>query len=123
MSLTICEAIAREEGFGVPNGRATRDNNPGDINWGTFAKEHGATRLEIIPEGYKEFARFAYFPTVPIGFAAMKALLLRNYKGLTIQQMVNKYAPPTDGNNDVAYISAVCLWTGLTPDTIIDNYL
>jgi hypothetical protein len=121
--MTICEAIAREEGFGVPGGRATRNNNPGDINYGKFAIAHGATRLEIIPPGLSSTPRFAYFPTVEMGFAAMRDLLSAHYGGMTIEQMLNKYAPPADNNNTSSYIKNVCTWTGLTPDTIIDQYL
>ncbi len=119
--LTICQAFAREEGFGVPNGRATRNNNPGDIIWGAFAQSHGATRAEVV--GPHATPRFAFFPDPPTGFSAMKILLLKHYKGLTITQTLAKYAPSSDNNNTGSYIANVCKWTGLTPDTIIDDHL
>jgi hypothetical protein len=118
--MTICEAIAREEGFLVPNSRSARNNNPGDIEYGSFAKLHGATRIEVAPAHFP--ARFAYFPSVEVGYAAMKALLQMHYSGMTIEQMLNKYAPPVE-NATNTYINNVCTWTGLTPDTIIDKYL
>jgi hypothetical protein len=117
---TICQAIAREEGFNVPNSRANRNNNPGNLDYGAFAKEHGATRLETV--GPQHTARFAYFPDAITGFAAMKALLQLHYSGLSIQEMLDKYAPPVE-NQTNSYITNVCTWTGLTPATIIDNYL
>lgn len=118
--MTICEAIARQEGFGVLGGRATRNNNPGDIEFGTFAKAHGATAIETVPPG--KTARFAFFPDPATGYAAMKALLAQHYKGMTIAAMLNKYAPPVE-NNVNTYLGNVLKWTGLTASTVIDHYL
>ncbi len=119
---SICQAIAKEEGFGVPGGRATRNNNPGDISWGPFARTHGATSLETIPPGIDEPARFAVFPDPAAGFAAMKALLEMHYAGQTVEQMIYHYAPPNENDTD-GYIANVCKLTGLTPNTVIDQYL
>jgi len=122
--MNLLQAIAREEGFGIPNGRATRNNNPGDINWGAFAQAHGATRLEVIPDGYNEVARFAYFPDTATGFAAMKALFQTpSYKGLNVRQALCRYAPPADHNDTSAYEANVCAWVGCQPTTIIDVLL
>lgn len=118
--MTLAEAIAREEGFGVPNSRSTRNNNPGDLEYGAFAKQYGADRLET-PLFHKP-ARFAHFPSAVEGFAAMRALLKLHYSGLTIKQMLNKYAPPVENDTNL-YIYNVCKWTGLTEDTVIDQYL
>jgi hypothetical protein len=120
MSYTICQAIAREEGFNLVNSRSSRNNNPGDINYGAFAIDHGATRIETV--GLHQVARFAYFPNAALGFVAMKALLAEHYTGMTVLQMLNKYAPPVE-NQTNSYITNVCTWTGLTPSTIIDDYL
>lgn len=120
MDMTLCKAIAREEGFGVPNGRATRNNNPGDIEWGPFAEHNGADFIEKTPA--HELPRFAHFPTADIGFAAMKALLKMHYAGMTVEQMLNKYAPPIE-NATNSYIKNVCLWVGCQPTDIIDNLL
>jgi hypothetical protein len=120
MTDTICQAIAREEGFGVPNSRSNRNNNPGDIEYGHFAQINGATRIEIV--GVGQTPRFAYFPTPEIGFEAMKKLLASHYTGMTIAEMLDKYAPPVE-NQTNSYIANVCAWTGLTPGTVIDQYL
>ena len=120
MLVTICEAIARMEGFGVVGGRATRNNNPGDIEFGAFAHSFGALRIETISP--PRTPRFACFPTVEAGFAAMRALLKQHYAGLSIAEMIYKYAPPVE-NNTEEYIKNVCTWTGLTRDMLIDNYL
>lgn len=118
--MTICEAIAREEGFLVVGSRSQRNNNPGDIEYGTFAKSHGADGIELV--GPHLIPRFAHFPDITTGYAAMRELLLIAYKGLDIAAMLDKYAPPIE-NQTNNYIVNVCTWTGLTPSTIIDDYL
>lgn len=120
MAMELIRAMAREEGFGVPNGRSTRNNNPGDIEWGTFAQNHGADRIESVATGKK--ARFAHFPDVESGFEAMRSLLKLHYSGMTVAQALNKYAPPVENVTNI-YISNVCKWVGCTPETIIDTLL
>lgn len=124
MPLTLCQAVAQYEGFGPPAHRATRNNNPGDIEWGAFARMYGATRIEEIPQQFaaKEQPRFAYFPSVDMGFEAMKHLLARDYVGMTVSQMLNKYAPPSE-NNTQLYIDFVCEKCLCTPDTPISKVL
>lgn len=137
--MTFCEAVAREEGFGVVGSRPTRNNNPGNINWGAFAQAHGATGIEKVPPGHLGSARFAVFPDAVTGFAAMKALfqvkgvflvragqprkLLSGYQGATIAEALNRYAPPADDNDTSAYVQNVCCWTGYRSDECIDGIL
>lgn len=111
--LSFNQAVAREEGFGTsPNNRPTRNNNPGDLEWGTFAEQHGATRIETCPPHV--IPRFAYFPTMLTGQRAQAELLRLHYCGLTVRQALNKYAPPVE-NDTSAYEANVCKWTGLSP--------
>jgi len=119
--LCIPEAIAREEGWDLtPPARCRRNMNPGNIDYGQFAQAHGGT-LETVPEG--EAARFAAFPDVPTGFACLVALLRApRYAGKSLANAVNNWAPPVENQTDL-YLENVCKWTGLTPDTIIDDYL
>jgi hypothetical protein len=105
--MTFMEAIAREEGFFTPSTRPRRNNNPGDIEWGKFTQAHGALYGD---------PRFAIFQTQAAGFAAMRALLLSAYVGLTVAQALNKWAPPVE-NRTNQYIAHVCEWTGLKPET------
>jgi hypothetical protein len=120
MMISICEAIAKQEGFGVPGGRAMRNNNPGDIEFGIFARQFGADRIETLPP--PRTPRFAHFPTVEQGYAAMRELLTRHYTAMSIAQMIYKYAPPSE-NNTEQYITDVCAWTGLERNTLIDKFL
>ena len=107
--LSFMEAIAREEGFLVKGSRPERNNNPGDIEWGKFTKAHGATGGD---------PRFAIFPTPQAGYAAMRALLNSAYIGLTVAQALNKWAPPIE-NETNTYITRVCQWSGLRPETVL----
>jgi hypothetical protein len=107
--MTLIQAIARMEGWGVAGAIPTRDDNPGDICAGQFAEAHGA---EDVP------GRFAVFETAQDGFAALRALLVGHYTGLTVAQAVERYAPATE-NDTARYIADVCEWTGLTPETVL----
>lgn len=45
-------------------------------------------------------------------------------KGWTLKQLLNSYAPPSDGNNTAQYIINVMAWVGITsPDEQLWNYL
>lgn len=102
------------EGFGVPHGRSTRNNNPGDIEAGKFALAHGATGTD---------GRFAIFPDADTGFAAMKLLFQApSYKGLTVAAALNRWAPPVE-NATSHYIQSVCSWSGCKSTDIIDGLL
>lgn len=76
--------------------RNWRNNNPGNIEYGPFARAHGATGSD---------GRFAKFPTMEAGYAAADALMKSSsYQGLTISQAVARWAP-TSENNTGAYIN------------------
>ncbi len=112
--MTFLEAIAREEGFYAAGTRPCRNNNPGNIEWGKFAQAHGATSGD---------PRYALFPTADLGFATMRILFqCPGYKGLTVAEALNRWAPPVENQTNI-YITNVCKWTGLTPDTVIDDVL
>jgi len=117
MPLTLLEAISREEGFGIPGKRATRNNNPCDLEFKPWETAFDAV-LETIPAGYEEEPRFACFPTPEAGFAAARALLTKDYLGLTIQQFVAKFAPSSE-NNVQAYVAALCEMCGVTAETVV----
>ena len=118
--LTLPEAIARQEGYGKREARATRNRNPGNLNFGTVAKMWGSLRAD--QKGY------AIFEKEKDGWNALRYLLQTpGYRGKTLKQAIERYAPPTGdprGTNDTnAYIKNVCEWTGMQPDTCIDGFL
>jgi hypothetical protein len=123
---TLEQAIAREEGYyAEPPTRPERNNNPGDIEWHPgphgFAYLHGATRPETMLDGKP--GRFAYFPTPEMGWAAMRALLRTpRYKGRTVAEALNIWAPPVENATD-SYIANVCAWVPCHPGDVIDGLL
>jgi len=88
--------------------RAWRNNNPGNIVYGQFARENGA-----IGKG----GRFAVFPDEETGRMAV-ANLLRSprYNNLTISAAINRYAPPHE-NNTTRYKRQLSEITGLSIHT------
>ena len=108
---SLLEAIAREEGWlAHPPSRCRRNNNPGNIEDGAFARSHGSNGGD---------GRFATFPTAEKGFAAMRELFHRpSYEGLTVAAAIERWAPPPE-NNTTLYIANVCEWAGCAPDDLI----
>lgn len=97
--------VERREGA-----RNWRNNNPGNIEFGPFAKANGAIGSD---------GRFAVFPTYEAGRAAKEALLFSSsgYAGKTIAGAIERYAPRSDNNNTDAYISTVAGALGVDPNT------
>ena len=109
----LIEAMAKQEGFGVPGARPTKNNNPGDLQYGPFARTHGAIGTD---------GRFAIFPDVATGYSAMSALLKLHYSGLTLQEALDKYAPPVENETNV-YLQHVCAWAECQPTDKIEDLL
>ena len=81
--------------------KSWRNNNPGNIRGGNFAKSHGA--IGIDSTGY------AVFPTKSVGEAARADLLFgenSKYKNLTVSKAIERYAPPSE-NPTRAYQDAI----------------
>lgn len=89
--------------------RGLRNNNPGNIRYGDFAKRYGATG--------QDDKGFAIFPTMQAGAAAMSGLL-QSYasKGVdTISSIIARYAPSNE-NDTSAYVASVAKQTGINPN-------
>jgi hypothetical protein len=89
--------------------RGVRNNNPGNIKYGRFAVDHGATR--------KDADGFAIFPSMSMGQTAMEALLgsYLSSGSNTIRKAISKWAPATE-NDTAAYIAAVSKQMGIGAD-------
>lgn len=110
--MKLVEAIARMEGYYVEGTRPQRNNNPGDVEWGKFSQAHGATHGD---------PRFAIFPTAEEGFAALTSLLKSSgYNTLTVEEAINRYAPPVE-NNTTNYVADICEWVGCSPTTLVNT--
>ncbi len=95
---------------GTGGSRSWRNNNPGNIEYGPYARSKGAIGTD---------GRFAVFPTYEAGRAAQENLLFdsKGYRNLTLSQAINKWAPAGDNNNVPAYIAALVNGSGISPDT------
>lgn len=68
-------------------------------------------------------AAFKQFISMEWGYRAMFVLLdtyARRYGLNTIRGMISRYAPPSE-NNTEAYIAAICEWTGIAADEVLDT--
>lgn len=90
---------------------AWRNNNPGNIEDGPFARSQGA-----LPDA--QGSRFAVFPNYETGRRAKEALLWETsgYQGRTIDGALNRYAPPNE-NNTPAYIRSITNALGVPAST------
>ena len=71
--------------------RPIRNNNPGNLEYGSFAKKMGAVGSD---------GRYAVFPTAEAGASAKVALLKTStYQNLSIRDAFNRYAPPSENPN------------------------
>ena len=95
--------------------RGIRDNNPGNIRWGSDWKG-------LKKDGKQQDPSFCVFETPEHGIRAL-AKLLRNYQRLyglnTPRKIISRYAPPTE-NETVSYIDSVSRQLNITPDTPVD---
>lgn len=123
MLISFMEAIAKMEGYYVAGSRSQRNANPGDLNFEPWlAQQYGAV-LETIPAGFKDTPRFARFPSAQAGWTAMRQLLVSDYLDMTIEAALNKWAPPSDGNDVSDYLDGVLEFTGLTASTVLTEAL
>ncbi|MEL2088094.1 hypothetical protein [Klebsiella pneumoniae] len=88
--------------------RGLRNNNPGNIEAG-FNSWDGQAGSD---------GRFAKFVTPEHGIRALgKNLLSYQRQGYdTVSEIVNRWAPASDGNNTEAYIAALCKKLNVTPN-------
>jgi len=81
-----------------------RNNNPGNIEYGSFAVSMGAV-------GYN--GRFAVFPTMEMGERAQDALLKsKNYANLNLQKAIARWAPASE-NDPTNYANVLAAKSGL----------
>lgn len=89
--------------------RATRNNNPGNIEASKYADSMGAIGTD---------GRFAVFGSRLTGARAQASLMFgsKRYANLTLREAIAQYAPPKE-NNTAAYVAAVAAAAGVSPDT------
>lgn len=111
-------STSRGKEISYPNGetriggsRSWRNNNPGNLEYGKFAKNHGAIGTD---------GRFAVFPDKETGDEARIALLRGKYGNHSIEEMVATYAPPHE-NDTGRYASVISAAAGVSPSTRISD--
>jgi hypothetical protein len=94
----LMDAMQKQEGY-FKGSRSYRNNNPGNMEYGAFAKAHGATGTD---------GRFAIFPDYQSGRNAQEKLLFESggYKNLTLGQAIHRWAPASE-NNVPAYLKTM----------------
>lgn len=120
---TIAATIQQIEGY-KPGSISYINNNPGNL---IFVGQPGAS--QGTPMAGTPYY-FASFPSYDAGYAALQSQI-QNYanQGLTINQMMAKYAPATDangnptGNNPTAYANSIASSLGVSPDTTVSAAL
>lgn len=92
--------------------RSWRNNNPGNMVFGGFAKDHGAI-------GHDK-ANFAIFPDEATGEQALRALLQtgKDYRNASVYKAIEPYAPKKE-NNTAAYQKFILREVGVSDTTLI----
>ena len=119
MALTYDKVVAAGKGWTsvrtsdgrtvtVQGTRSTRNNNPGNLEYGSFARAHGAIGTD---------GRFAVFPDRQTGLQAMGVRVSSGrYADRTLSAAISMYAPPNE-NNTRAYAARVAKESGVPLDT------
>ena len=132
--LTILQAMAREEGWGVLGARPTRNNNPLNLIYCPEAIEFGAIDnqdgMSVFPDAATGMTAARRWLSVPAKWAYDAILyahepvpgrkLIGGYLGATLAEVIYRFAPPTE-NNSAEYLITVCQLTGYLPSTILSE--
>lgn len=97
---------------------SVRNNNPGNLRY-----SENLTKPGYVLEGAtKGDAGFAKFNTIEEGIEAMKKQLRLDLvkRGMTLEEFLNKYAPPTENKTDV-YINNIAKAIGVDPDDKVSS--
>lgn len=109
----LASAIAQQEGFFSPGQTPPKTNkNPGDLRASPLPRKKS-------PGGFVQF----YSDTE--GFMALLTqLMLFALRGMTLQQAIETWAPPTGadgGNATQSYLDATVRRTGIDPSTKLSD--
>ena len=106
-------AIATQEGFFTGGSLPQRNNNPGDLR-------HGPG--EVHPDNQPNVV--GAFDTPEDGWAALeRQLSLDGERGMTVQDLIYSYAPPSDDNDTEAYINFVCQYVPCRRTDLVTDLL
>lgn len=108
----LARLIAKEEGFGIPGSVPSRDHNPGDLRHSPHSTHslndpNGIGVIDNDEDGWEDLER---------------QLRLDAARGLTLVQLVYKYAPPEE-NDTARYLKFLCDGLGLGPTATVEEAL
>ncbi len=108
----LAEAIIGKEGSMLPNSvnmRMVREHGLWNVGHLVWAGQRGAVPVNI------NGRLWAGWPSYEESFEGlMRQIRLDASRGLTLEQFIYKYAPPTE-NDTERYIADVSMWTGIPP--------
>lgn len=91
--------------------RSQRNNNPVNLRYAQQFESSG-----------KDDAGFAIFPTPEAGWrAAHRQIKLDQSRELTLEQFINKFAPPNE-NDTSAYLQFIAMEFDMFPDTPLSQF-
>jgi hypothetical protein len=109
----LARLMSKEEGWNILGSVPQRQNNPGDLRHAP-----GETHPAGAPDSVGSFA------TEEEGWAALERQLeIDAGRGLTLEEMINEYAPPSDNNNTPAYLAFICQGGNWAPSTLVSQAL
>jgi hypothetical protein len=109
----LARLMSDEEGYNVLGSIPQRQNNPLDLRHAPLE-----THPPDSPDSVGSFATSAQ------GWAmGERQLQLYAERGLTLEQMVYEFAPPSDNNDTLAYLNFICKGGGWTSDTPVAQAL
>jgi len=103
----ILDAIQKQEGW-FPGSLSFRQNNPGNLKFGPFAKAHGATGAGA--------GGHAIFPDYATGRAALRALVETKGAGKSLAQISQWYAEGPQGG--MHWAQGVAKYAGVDPSYV-----
>lgn len=108
----LAQLIARHEGFYKNGSLPARRHNPGDLRHGPHVSHEGLGPNDVGIE-----------PSDELGWADLeRQLTLYAERGLTLEEMIATYAPPSE-NNTGAYLKAVTEGLGVSGGTTVRDAL
>ena len=108
---TVTYEYANGDKFTIKGNHPDRDQNPGNVVASDFATDHGAVGKD---------GRFAIFPSATEGWSAMHDVIAGTFGKLSVNDMIAKYAPPSE-NDTKGYQATATKLAGVKGDAKIST--
>lgn len=108
---TVTYEYANGDKFTITGTHPNRDQNPGNVRTSQFARDHGSVGND---------GGFAIFPTPSEGWSAMHDVITGSFGNLSVNDMIAKYAPPSE-NDTKGYQATATKLAGVSGDAKISS--